>query len=832
MPASPSAPESLPPRRFQIALSYPSEHRAFVKRVAKRLSAAVGPDRVLYDKFHEAEFARIELDVYLPRMYSEQSELIVVFLCPKYATKLWCQLEWGHISDLIATVEAGRIMPLRFGSLSPDELAGLGLLDGDSLLAVGRRSAASVAELILERLKKTLPLAEPKALPWTADPAHRELAALVESVQGKCDEYLDDRISGKPYELELTWRDATDEPVDRPLEGGLLSLFRRRDRLLILGKPGSGKSVELRRLARDLAATVLEAPGPPPKVPVYLALSSWRPSDRDLSTWLIWRLNKEYSFAPKDASKWVEPEMLLLPLLDGLDEVSPDSRPRCVAAINSFLDKYGGGVVVSSRPEAHSGLPEQLDVRANVALSPLSEARVETCLATAGPGLDALRTALRENLELSELARTPLMLGLMIDAFQDAASKDLDPVMENATAERVVAAYVKNRKSKLERKIEETPGSVRYDPNRTLRSLAWFAHRLSAHPMPRFEIERLQATWLALPWRWAYAILSRSLAGALVAAIFVPVGHYWFLPLFGLASGALVGVIDALPLWRAPPSGRVRDNIPQSVVRVMILGAAVFFVYLLLWRAGKWTTDVPIAFIVTMATVNGLVFGLRPGDLAADTRFFETMGRRLGWSWKGGLLGAGIPLVMALAVLALLRSQDTFPRDLGPAFLLIASLFLLLSGFLAGGIIGGLEGSIPKVRKKPNQGVRRTVRTSFRAFLAAVPLMILPMAIGLALDLRNWVAGAWFGVAIGLLTALWFGGIDILQHFLLRSLLSASGRFPWRWIGFLEHGVGCGLLYTVDGGYEFPHRMVRDYFVSLWERRSAAPGEIDRSHST
>jgi len=56
-------------------LSFPGEHRAFVKEVAEHLAAAFGKERVLYDKWHEAEFARVDLDVYLPSLYRTQTEL-------------------------------------------------------------------------------------------------------------------------------------------------------------------------------------------------------------------------------------------------------------------------------------------------------------------------------------------------------------------------------------------------------------------------------------------------------------------------------------------------------------------------------------------------------------------------------------------------------------------------------------------------------------------------------------------------------------------------------------------------------------------------------------
>jgi TIR domain-containing protein len=144
------APVSPAPRRFRIALSFPGEHRPFVEQVAEHLAAAVGRERVLYDKFYEAEFARVNLDVYLPRLYREQSELIVLFLCPEYAAKRWCRLEWRHIRQLIATLDEDRIMLVSFGS--PGDLSELGILSGDGYVDIGSRPASEIAGLILQRL--------------------------------------------------------------------------------------------------------------------------------------------------------------------------------------------------------------------------------------------------------------------------------------------------------------------------------------------------------------------------------------------------------------------------------------------------------------------------------------------------------------------------------------------------------------------------------------------------------------------------------------------------------------------------------------------------------
>ena len=137
-------------RRFAIAVSFPGERRAFVKLVADRLAAAFGEEAVLYDKYHEAEFARVDLDVYLPNLYRTQSELLVVFLCPEYAAKRWCNLEWRNIRQLIASLDAHRIMFVSFGD--PGDVSPLGILSGDGYLDIGTRSAEEIADKILERL--------------------------------------------------------------------------------------------------------------------------------------------------------------------------------------------------------------------------------------------------------------------------------------------------------------------------------------------------------------------------------------------------------------------------------------------------------------------------------------------------------------------------------------------------------------------------------------------------------------------------------------------------------------------------------------------------------
>ena len=53
------------PRRFRVAFSFAGEKRGFVAQVAAILAKKFSPKEILYDKFHEAEFARHDLGIYL-----------------------------------------------------------------------------------------------------------------------------------------------------------------------------------------------------------------------------------------------------------------------------------------------------------------------------------------------------------------------------------------------------------------------------------------------------------------------------------------------------------------------------------------------------------------------------------------------------------------------------------------------------------------------------------------------------------------------------------------------------------------------------------------------
>src|SRR5437588_5355014 len=150
-------------------------------------------------------------------------------------------------------------------------------------------------------------------------------------------------LSEEPDVIANPWQLVLQQPTQPPL---LLtpttSITQVYDdaggELLILGEPGSGKTTLLLELARTLLDRASQDDSHP--MPVVFNLSSWAGKQQPLSEWIIEELNTKYQVPRKLATTWMESEQIL-PLLDGLDEVSSTYRLACVEAINVYRLQHG-----------------------------------------------------------------------------------------------------------------------------------------------------------------------------------------------------------------------------------------------------------------------------------------------------------------------------------------------------------------------------------------------------------------------------------------------------------------------------------------------------------
>lgn len=293
--------------------------------------------------------------------------------------------------------------------------------------------------------------------------------------------------------------------------------------LLILGQPGSGKTTLLLELAENLLTRA--DTGQLELLPVVFNLSSWAAKRRPLHEWLIDELNDRYQVPRRLARTWVEQDQIL-PLLDGLDEVAVAAQSACLAAINAFRREHGLlPLVMCSRSADYFALDERVQLGNSVEIQPLTPGQVDAYLAGLGQQFAPVRVALKQDQELLELCSTPLMLTILVVAFQD---QDLAELLNADTLDlrqrRLFEAYVK-------RMLERRGGPPPYTPEQITRWLSWLAKSMRKHDQTIFYLERLQLSWLptarlqGLYHRWAVrapALLMGGLIGAWIGGLFVP----------------------------------------------------------------------------------------------------------------------------------------------------------------------------------------------------------------------------------------------------------------------------------------------------------------------
>ncbi|HEY0348506.1 MAG TPA: hypothetical protein VGC60_10185, partial [Pyrinomonadaceae bacterium] len=134
-------------KRFRIAFSFAGEKRDFVSKVAAILAERFGEEKILYDKYHEAEFARYDLGIYLPKLYRDESDLIVAVLCKDYDQKEWAGWEWMAIHAQLTKRQGSHIMLTRFDRAHVD-----GLFDAAAFVELDDKTPGQAARLILQRL--------------------------------------------------------------------------------------------------------------------------------------------------------------------------------------------------------------------------------------------------------------------------------------------------------------------------------------------------------------------------------------------------------------------------------------------------------------------------------------------------------------------------------------------------------------------------------------------------------------------------------------------------------------------------------------------------------
>lgn len=647
-----------------------------------------------------------------------------------------------------------------------------------------------------------------------------------------------------PFPLPLRWRSAPAPLMDYAVNiqrlppgataqldlGGELhsvaEVYRRiqSGRLVILGRAGSGKSILLIRLVLDFLATL----SLPDRVPLIFNIGTWDATTTTLRDWLIGQLLRDHPHlarrtpdGPTLAAALVDAD-LILPVLDGFDEIAEGLRRDALEALNatslplvltSRRDEYADAVRGAGAPLNWAAGIELVDLtlddlRAYLPRTARPAGRDET-VAGWEPVLEQLRT--RQSPAggvLTKVLTTPLMVALARTMYSEAPGRDPAELLDSVrfpSVESIEKHLLAGFVSAVYRPWvpERNAGGSRsrngnWNPQRAGHWLGFLAHQLMRPNQPRRDL-----AW----WQLGDSLRrSTRIAAVTVVSALCIAGATWTIGLvtaqadrgqvllegamMGLSAGLAFGTVYAAIIafggtfqpahvrlrLRRGRSGRVRPPARAFTLRfaVVLLGGFVMGVgcacAIAVVRARYWDIPLTSPEAIRAALINMLVFGLIFG-LAVGLVF--------------GLLAAlEVPVDVSFAAtpVHLLSANRT---TVGQQVLILAPALALTIAFGGRLVVNLLQGPLGPLNWE------------------------LPDAL---------IIGAAGGLGSALSYAFCFTAWG-QWVILCRVWLPLTGRLPWNTIAFLEHAYHRGVLRQSGAVYQFRHFRLQEHINHSYRKR-------------
>jgi Cdc6-like AAA superfamily ATPase len=630
-----------------------------------------------------------------------------------------------------------------------------------------------------------------------------------------------------PWNLDLINPDQSCQPLsagtpvidvfDKLGEGGTL---------LILGEPGSGKTITLLQLARDLIARAEEEIDR--RIPVVLNLSSWAAEKQTIAKWIVEELNSKYQVNRKIGQQWVEKQELLL-LLDGLDEIRDlEKRNACVTALNAFQQEQAAEIVVCCRIKDYEELGNQLTLRSALVVQPLTTNQIQTYLNQLQSDVTALKIMLTQDATLQELAQSPLLLSIMVLTYQGIEVTDISVGAIASDRKKYLFDNYINRifqGSRLQsyRPNIRTKEKQYYSKQNTTLWLVWMAKQMVRYSQTVFLIETMQFNQPdELSFEQAYDIYHRIVIESEKREL------NWIKKIvekiFGI-SDYYISWIMFIRRWKRIIKGYI------SVVFFVIISLFIYKVVIYLFDPIGWLFWIAIFTIANIAgTARAIIFDekIEPVEkiklhtnwkIIELREFLKDEKVRMMLNFKSYII---VTIVWNLFLLGAQFIRGEFKFAI---IYFVWSFILTPNVILVEYISKCLECRLMPVQVdmtlSPNQGIKKSA-INFMIF--GIPAVILMSIIYLYFQKTegisevissNPVLAYLIGLAISIGLVFDYGGKACLQHFVLRLFLCITGSIPWNYAKFLDWASDKLFLQKVGGGYIFIHRSLMEHFAEM-----------------
>ncbi|MEU9131635.1 helix-turn-helix transcriptional regulator [Kitasatospora sp. NPDC048540] len=642
-----------------------------------------------------------------------------------------------------------------------------------------------------------------------------------------------------PFALPVRWRQVPAGVSDRSentqrlapgdtssevdLSGDLrrvAEVYRRipSGRLVVLGRAGSGKSILAIRFALDL----LDARARSERVPVIFSLGSWDPTAVALRDWLIARLLRDYPHlarrvpSGKSLAADLLDDDLILPVLDGFDELAEGLRGEALDALNlsplplvltSRHGEFTEAVRSEHAPLASAVVLELRDLTLEDLRNylPRTDPAFPDLPGPEEPGatwdtvLDEARLSQSAGgANLAAALSTPLMIALARTMYSDTPDRRPDELLDttrfpdpHAIEEHLLAGFVPAvyRRRAPERLDNGRPHRAQWDPERAQRWLGYLAHHLV-----RLDRERQDLAW------WELGTSMRRSSRTLIVGF-----------LAGLAFGVTTAVGN-LPVDLVATSHGLRFAIVRGLVVGVLHGLAAGLLFgLVYWYASEREAFKPSPVRIKLSG------GTRQTRGNARARF---------------MVGVGCGLA-AMAMLVLIDEGVVAPLGLGDGQrgdrLLTGLVFIpaiALATGLVFALIAVLEAPVRTESVVSPAGLLDMDRRN-----VAFHLVTWALVIGLLVGLLNGIVygpvrGLEVGTVFGLEAAFGAGlgyGLSLTAWgqwvALARIWLPLTGRLPWALIAFLDDAHQRGVLRQVGAVYQFRHARIQSHLSRAFQER-------------